>query len=358
MGELITFNAALNLISSNKETDMSLKAIKLIDLYLNGDIDLYIELYGKHGKLTFPYSPLPEAYSLLGDLLRLLEDGKGDDVLKDIDNLAKKGWDNNTRYELEDLIFSAAKDTYYTRFENGEKVTYTPNEFVKKTFVSSDGSAVKQLTKQSYISECSYFTEDEVYKLEGFFSVPLSEGRYHFERFKKVLFYGENDEELIERGIDLPIGGISRVASLDDQVWALYSNDTDKSNMVNLKKTNPYPDIIFPDINVFLFNREQVVAIDKVSSDIVRRPNATKRNQSIERLVVDAALYELAHNYNKCLKSGVVMASKVVDAFTLNHKVHWPSGCGIDKSTGIVKDVPLSKERMERIVRALIKKKN
>ncbi|MDB4331938.1 hypothetical protein N9970_00070 [bacterium] len=90
MDEFVTFKAALALIASNKETDINVKAIKLIDLYLNGDVDLYIELNGKHGKRSFPYSPLPQAYNPLDDLLRLLEDGKGEDALKGIENLAKK----------------------------------------------------------------------------------------------------------------------------------------------------------------------------------------------------------------------------------------------------------------------------
>ena len=90
MDEFVTFNAALTLISFNKETDINVKAIKLIDLYLNGDIDLYIELNGKRGKRSFPYTPLPQAHNALDDLLRLLEDGKGEDVLKDIDSLVKK----------------------------------------------------------------------------------------------------------------------------------------------------------------------------------------------------------------------------------------------------------------------------
>ena len=52
------------------------------------------------------------------------------------------------------------------------------------------------------------------------------------------------------------------------------------------------------------------------------------------------------------------MASKVVKAFTSNHKTHWPEGCGIDKDTGEVKSVPLSNERMEKLVRDAIRKKN
>ena len=112
MDEFITFNTALALIASNKETDINVKAIKLIDLYLNGDVDLYIELNGKRGKRSFPYSPLPQAYNPLDDLLRLLEDGQGKDAFKDIDNLAKKSWDSNSIGELQSLVFSAVKDTY------------------------------------------------------------------------------------------------------------------------------------------------------------------------------------------------------------------------------------------------------
>ena len=358
MDEFITFNTALALIASNKETDINVKAIKLIDLYLNGDIDLYIELNGKRGKRSFPYSPLPQAYNPLDDLLRLLEDGKGEDALKGIDNLAKKGWDSNSSGELQNLVFSAVKDTYYTRVDDGEQVSYTPNELIKKSFISSTGRSSKQQVKQSYDYECSYFSEDELYKLEGTFKVPLDEGRYHLERFKKALFYGEGDDELSERGIDLPMGGVGRVASLDGQIWMLYSHETHKSNMLNLKDAEPHPDIIFPDINVFLLKRDQVVSVDKVNSDVVKRPNAAKRNQDTRNQILEAALYELANNYKECLKSGVVMASKVVEAFTLNHKVHWPDGCGVDKETGRIKDVPLSNEKMIRLVRGVIKKKN
>ncbi|WP_339684309.1 hypothetical protein [uncultured Pseudoalteromonas sp.] len=358
MDEFITFNTALALISSNKETDINVKAIKLIDLYLNGDIDLYIELNGKRGKRSFPYSPLPQAYNPLDDLLRLLEGKKGEDAFKGIDNLVKKGWDSNSSSELQNLIFSAVKDTYYTRVDDGEQVRYIPNELIEKSFISNTGGSSKQQIKQSYDYECSYFSEDELYKLEGAFKVPLEVGSYHLERFKKALFYGEGDDELSGRGIDLQMGGVDRVVSLDGQIWTLYSHERHKSNTLSLKGTEPHPDIIFPDINVFLLNRDQVVEIDKVTSQIVKRPNATKRNQFVQRQIVDAALYELAHNYNECLRSGVVMASKVVEAFTLNHKVHWPDGCGIDKETGRIKDVPLSNEKMIRLVRDVIKKKN
>lgn len=212
--------------------------------------------------------------------------------------------------------------------------------------------------KHSYDYECSYLSEDELYKLEGVFRVPLDEGSYYLERFKKVLFYGEGDDELSERGIDLPMSGIGRVASLDGQIWTLYCHETHKSNMLNLKDAEPHPDIIFPDINVFLLKRDQVVSVDKVNSEVVKRPNAAKRNQDTRNQILEAALYELANNYKECLKSGVVMASKVVKAFTSNHKTHWPEGCGIDKDTGEVKSVPLSNERMEKLVRDAIRKKN
>lgn len=319
MDEFVTFNAALALISSNKETDINVKAIELIDLYLNGDIDLYIELSGKRGKRSFPYSPLPQAYNPLDDLLRLLEDGKGED---------------------------------------GGLVGYVPNELIEKSFVSSVEGMPRHRIKHSYDYECSYLSEDELYKLEGVFRVPMDEGSYYLERFKKVLFYGEGDDELSERGIDLPMGGIGRVASLDGQIWTLYCHETHKSNMLNLKDAEPHPDIIFPDINVFLLKRDQVVSVDKVNSEVVKRPNAAKRNQDTRNQILEAALYELANNYKECLKSGVVMASKVVKAFTSNHKTHWPEGCGIDKDTGEVKSVPLSNERMEKLVRDAIRKKN
>lgn len=319
MDEFVTFNAALALISSNKETDINVKAIELIDLYLNGDIDLYIELSGKRGKRSFPYSPLPQAYNPLDDLLRLLEDGKGED---------------------------------------GGLVGYVPNELIEKSFVSSVEGMPRHRIKHSYDYECSYLSEDELYKLEGVFRVPLDEGSYYLERFKKVLFYGEGDDELSERGIDLPMSGIGRVASLDGQIWTLYCHETHKSNMLNLKDAEPHPDIIFPDINVFLLKRDQVVSVDKVNSEVVKRPNAAKRNQDTRNQILEAALYELANNYKECLKSGVVMASKVVKAFTSNHKTHWPEGCGIDKDTGEVKSVPLSNERMEKLVRDAIRKKN
>jgi len=358
MDEFVTFKAALALIASNKETDINVKAIKLIDLYLNGDVDLYIELNGKHGKRSFPYSPLPQAYNPLDDLLRLLEDGKGEDALKGIENLAKKGWDSNSSGEFQNLVFSAVKDTYYTRVDDGEQVRYTPNELIKKSFISSTGGSSKQQVKQSYDYECSYCSEDELYKLEGTFKVPLDVGSYYLERIKKALFYGEGDDELSERGIDLPMGGIGRVASLDGQIWTLYCHETHKSNMLNLKDAEPHPDMIFPDINVFLLKRDQVVSVDKVNSEVVKRPNATKRNQDTRNQILEAALYELANNYKECLKSGVVMASKVVKAFTSNHKAHWPEGCGIDKDTGEVKSVPLSNERMEKLVRDAIRKKN
>lgn len=319
MDEFVTFNAALALISSNKETDINVIAIELIDLYLNGDIDLYIELSGKRGKRSFPYSPLPQAYNPLDDLLRLLEDGKGED---------------------------------------GGLVGYVPNELIEKSFVSSVEGMPRHRIKHSYDYECSYLSEDELYKLEGVFRVPMDEGSYYLERFKKVLFYGEGDDELSERGIDLPMGGIGRVASLDGQIWTLYCHETHKSNMLNLKDAEPHPDIIFPDINVFLLKRDQVVSVDKVNSEVVKRPNAAKRNQDTRNQILEAALYELANNYKECLKSGVVMASKVVKAFTSNHKTHWPEGCGIDKDTGEVKSVPLSNERMEKLVRDAIRKKN
>jgi hypothetical protein len=319
MNEFVTFNAALALISSNKETDINVKAIELIDLYLNGDIDLYIELSGKRGKRSFPYSPLPQAYNPLDDLLRLLEDGKGED---------------------------------------GGLVGYVPNELIEKSFVSSVEGMPRHRIKHSYDYECSYLSEDELYKLEGVFRVPLDEGSYYLERFKKVLFYGEGDDELSERGIDLPIGGVSRVASLDGQIWTLYSHEAHKSSTLNLKDAGTHPDIIFPDINVFLLKRDQVVSVDKVNSEVVKRPNAAKRNQDTRNQILEAALYELANNYKECLKSGVVMASKVVKAFTSNHKTHWPEGCGIDKDTGEVKSVPLSNERMEKLVRDAIRKKN
>lgn len=357
MDEFVTFNAALTLISFNKETDINVKAIKLIDLYLNGDIDLYIELNGKRGKRSFPYTPLPQAHNALDDLLRLLEDGKGEDVLKDIDSLVKKGWDKGSCNELENKIFSAIKNTYYARVDYGKQVRYTPNELIEKSFVSNIEGSPKQQIKQSYDYECSYFSEDETYKLEGIFKVPLDEGSYHLERFKKALFYGEGDDELSERGIDLPMGGIGKVASLGGQIWTLYSHETHKSDMLNLKDTEPHPDIIFPDINVFLLKRDQVVTADKVNSEVVKRPNAAKRNQDTRNQILEAALYELANNYKE-LKSGVVMASKVVEAFTLNHEVHWPDGCGVDKETGRIKDVPLSNEKMTRLVRGAIKKKN
>ena len=272
MDEFVTFNAALALISSNKETDINVKAIELIDLYLNGDIDLYIELSGKRGKRSFPYSPLPQAYNPLDDLLRLLEDGKGED---------------------------------------GGLVGYVPNELIEKSFVSSVEGMPRHRIKHSYDYECSYLSEDELYKLEGVFRVPLDEGSYYLERFKKVLFYGEGDDELSKRGIDLPMGGIGRVASLDGQIWTLYCHETHKSNMLNLKDAEPHPDIIFPDINVFLLRRDQVVSVDKVNSEVVKRPNAAKRNQDTRNQILEAALYELANNYKECLKSGVVMASKV-----------------------------------------------
>ena len=150
MDEFITFNTALALISSNKETDINVKAIKLIDLYLNGDIDLYIELNGKRGKRSFPYSPLPQAYNPLDDLLRLLEGKKGEDAFKGIDNLVKKGWDSNSSSELQNLIFSAVKDTYYTRVDDGEQVRYIPNELIEKSFISNTGGSSKQQIKQSY----------------------------------------------------------------------------------------------------------------------------------------------------------------------------------------------------------------
>lgn len=314
MDEFVTFNAALALISSNKELDVDIKAIELIDLYLNGDIDLYIELSGKRGKRSFPYSPLPQAYNPLDDLLRLLDDGG--------------------------------------------QVGYVPNELIEKSFVSSVEGMPRHRIKHSYDYECSYLSEDELYKLEGVFKVPLDEGSYYLERFKKVLFYGEGDDELSERGIDLPIGGVSRVASLDGQIWTLYSHEAHKSSMLNLKDAETHPDIIFPDINVFLLRRDQVVSVDKVNSEVVKRPNAAKRNQDTRNQILEAALYELANNYKECLKNGVVMASKVVEAFTLNHKAHWPDGCGVDKETGRIKDVPLSGERMIRLVRGAIKKKN
>ena len=314
MDEFVTFNAALALISSNKELDVDIKAIELIDLYLNGDIDLYIELSGKRGKRSFPYSPLPQAYNPLDDLLRLLDDGG--------------------------------------------QVGYVPNELIEKSFVSSVEGMPRHRIKHSYDYECSYLSEDELYKLEGVFKVPLDEGSYYLERFKKVLFYGEGDDELSERGIDLPIGGVSRVASLDGQIWTLYSHEAHKSSMLNLKDAETHPDIIFPDINVFLLRRAQVVSVDKVNSEVVKRPNAAKRNQDTRNQILEAALYELANNYKECLKNGVVMASKVVEAFTLNHKAHWPDGCGVDKETGRIKDVPLSGERMIRLVRGAIKKKN
>ncbi|MBH0092851.1 hypothetical protein [Pseudoalteromonas sp. SCQQ13] len=358
MDDFITFNVALDYISFNKETDMNMKAIKLIDLYLNGEIDLYIELNGKDGKLSFPYSPLPQAYNSLDNLLSLIESGKKEDALKDVSGLAKKGWDTNSSRELEKLVSSAVRDTYYTRVEDGDQVSYKPNEFIKKTFVSGARGAAKQQTNQSYTSECSYFSEDETYKLQGVFKVHLDEGRCLLERYKKILFYDESDDELSERGINLPAGGISRLVSLDGQILTLYSTYICKGDDGRQKKMHEHPHIIFPDINSFLVSRNQVLAIDKESSAIVKRPNATQRNQSIHRQIVDAALYELAHNYKGCLKNGVPMASKVVEAFTLNHKVHWPDGCGVDKETGRVKEVPLSKEKMDRIVRALIKKKN
>lgn len=358
MNEFVTFNAALALISSNKELDVDIKAIELIDLYLNGDIDLYIELSGKRGKRSFPYSPLPQAYNPLDDLLRLLEDGKGEDALKGIDNLAKKGWDSNSSGELQSLVFSSVKDAYYTWVDDGGQVGYVPNELIEKSFVSGVEGMPRHRIKHSYDYECSYLSEDELYKLEGVFRVPLDEGSYYLERFKKVLFYGEGDDELSERGIDLPIGGVSRVASLDGQIWTLYSHEAHKSSMFNLKDAEPHPDIIFPDINVFLLRRDQVVSVDKVNSEVVKRPNAAKRNQDTRNQILEAALYELANNYKECLKSGVVMASKVVKAFTTNHKTHWPEGCGIDKDTGGVKSVPLSSERMEKLVRDAIRKKN
>lgn len=352
MDEFITFNAALTLISFNKETDINVKAIKLIDLYLNGDIDLYIELNGKRGKRSFPYSPLPQAYNSLDNLLQLLEDEKGGGALKSSDHLAKKGWDSNSSAELQSLVFSAVKDVYYIRVDDGKEVRYVPNELIEKSFLSNAEGASRQQIKHSYDYECSYFSEDELYKLKGTFKVPLDEGSCHLERFKKVLFYDECDDELSERGIDLPVGGIGKVASLDGQIWTLYSHETHKSDML------PHPDIIFPDINVFLLKRDQVVTVDKVNSEVVKRPNAAKRNQDTRNQILEAALYELANNYKECLKSGVVMASKVVKAFTTNHKTHWPEGCGIDKDTGGVKSVPLSSERMEKLVRDAIRKKN
>lgn len=358
MDEFITFKTALALISSNKEANINVKAIKLIDLYLNGDIDLYIELNGKRGKRSFPYSPLPQTYNSLDDLLRLLEDGKGEDALKSIDHLAKKGWDSNSSAELQSLAFSAVKDVYYTRVDDGKEVRYVPNELIEKSFLSSAEGASRQQIKHSYDYECSYFSEDELYKLEGTFKVPLDEGSCHLERFKKVLFYDECDDELSERGIDIPMGGINRVASLDGQIWTLYSHETHKSNTLNLKGAEPHSDIVFPDINMFLLKRDQVVSVDKVNSGIVERPGAKERNQGVRNQILEAALYELANNYKECLKSGVVMASKVVKAFTTNHKTHWPEGCGIDKDTGGVKSVPLSSERMEKLVRDAIRKKN
>ena len=131
-----------------KETDINVKAIELIDLYLNGDIDLYIELSGKRGKRSFPYSPLPQAYNPLDDLLRLLEDGQGKDAFKDIDNLAKKSWDSNSIGELQSLVFSAVKDTYYTRVDDGKQVRYIPNELIEKsltTFATKNVSPLEAL---------------------------------------------------------------------------------------------------------------------------------------------------------------------------------------------------------------------
>lgn len=358
MDEFVTFNTALDLLSFNKETDINIKAIKLIDLYLSGDIDLYIELNGKRGKRSFPYTPLPQAYNALDDLLLLLEDGKGENVLKDIDSLVKKGLDKGSCNELENIIFSAIKNTYYTQAGNGKQVRYTPNELIEKSFVSNTEGTSKQQVKQSDDYECSYFSEDEIYKLKGIFKVPLDVGSYHIEGFKKVLFYGECDDELSERGIDLPMGGVDRVTSLDGQIWTLYSHKRHKSNIPNLKDTDPHPDIIFPNINVFLLNLDQVLSIDKLSTEIIRRPKAAERHQGTQKQILDAALYELAHNYKACLRNGVVMASKVVEAFTLNHHIHWPDGCGIDKETGRTKEVPLSNEKMIRLVRDVIKKKN
>lgn len=360
MEEYTTFNAALSMFSFDKEVDINHKTIELIDLYLSGDIDLYIELNGKHGRKSFPFSSIGESYNAIKDLDRLMKDGKLEDILDDISVLAEEESKEVIFNKLNDIVFSAVKNTYYTENIIDGVTSYTPIDTEKKVFTSGHNSFAHKRNIYGSSSNTRLFTEDDLYSLEGVFKVPLEYGKYCFNRFRTMIFYGEDEEELKERGINLVLGGIDRVESLDGQLWTLYSDDSDNLDKTIERGTEEkflYPDIVFPELNSFLLFNQQVLAINQERSKVKKRPKSSNRHEDTRRSVLDAAFYELANNYENCLKNGEVRAAKIAESIYENSKTHWPDGCKVNQRSTKTLPTPVEVNTMADHIRKIITSK-
>ncbi|MDN3390162.1 hypothetical protein [Pseudoalteromonas sp. APC 3691] len=354
MKGFITFNVALSMFSFDKEVNINSKTIKLIDLYLSGDIDLYIELNGKHGRKSFPYSRIGEPYNAINDLDRLMKDGKIGDIIGDILTLAEDEEKENLPKKLNDIVFSAAKKIYYSENINDGVTSYTPINTEKKVFTSGHDSFAHKRDIYGSSSSAELFDEDDLYSLEGIYKVPLEYGQYCFHRFRTITTYGEDEKELRERGINLALGGIDRVESLDGQLWTLYSNNLDKAIEGVSKENLLYPDIVFPDLNSFLLSNQQALAINQEGSKTKKRPMSTNRHEDTRRSVLDAAFYELANNYENCLKNGEVRAAQIAESIYENSKTHWPDGCKVNQRSTKTSPTPLEVNTMADHIRKII----
>lgn len=348
MDEFITFNEAIELLDKHQKDSYRNQSIKLIDLYLNAEIDLFIEFFGQYGKRCFPCCALPLKHTDLNGIAATWDmelDRRVDYLSSEITILLYKyvGWREVPLQDVTELATKVYEAKYNNKLAELEGVV---------TFLNIYSEEILK-------GQVDYFYESELVEMVGIYCIPHEFGSSYLKSLKQMIVYGKNEDELAELGFDLADKAISKVESLNDELWVLCMSDTQRHVYDSGKKfITSLEAFVRPAIENFTFQRDQIETYIKSASGVKKRPKATERNQNIQKEVLEAGLYELAYNYEKCLKGGIVQASRIVEAIFKNAEIHWPDGCGIDTKTKEIKRMPYEGETIERLIRSIFKKKN
>lgn len=348
MDEFITFNEAVELLDKHQKHSYRNQSIKLIDLYLNDEIDLFIEFFGQYGKRCYPCCALPLKYTDLNGIAATWDmevDRRVANLQSESKLLIYKyvGW---REVPFEEVIKLATK-VYEAKYNN------KPGEL-------DDAITFLNIYSEEILKgQLDYFYESELVEMVGIYRIPHKFGSSYLKSLKQMIVYEKSEDELAELGFDLGDKAISKIESLSDELWVLCMSDSQQHIYDSGKKIiTSLEAFIRPTIDTFSFKRDQIETYIKSANGVKKRPKVTERNQNIQREILEAGLYELAHNYENCLKGGIVQASRLVEAIFNNAEIHWPNGCGVNTKTKEIKRMPYEGETIERLIRSIFKKKN
>ncbi len=256
-----------------------------------------------------------------------------------------------TAFETLDLLFEKKELTkneqlerlfnyYFTGKLNFYYEIYGPVETHGVLLVPDDKDETSSMVTEKLIG---FFNLTREYNTSYFKQLlPLEQGE---EWIESEVVSGEDFEEPYDYIHHYERAGIAIFEDENKQLWQL------KHSNYNLTERQ-----IYPEVAELILIKSQVLNIiqdTKVSPSTQKRQKSTDRHEKNKQEVLNAALYEVATNYSRCIRGKIVSAELIAELVFSNAEKHWPERASVKG----IKAVPMGVNRMADHIRDVIKKK-